>query len=193
MRISWKIHRLTKILSWHVTKWGLFYNIVTLAVHTLLLLVLQCSVFMGKKNQQKIWRPHMNISAYELFSPPSYLSINLSKLFSYLEYFYLQTKVNVQKTFHERFSSYLNVAWLNASHENISNLINWKSKSYKIFKLQINQNSICMIKYFSIVYAVEERHLFKTEVSIYFCSIYLSIYLDRQTDIPMNWKCTSSK
>ena len=39
---SWKVHRLTKILSWNVTKLVLFSNIAHLAVHTLLPLVLQC-------------------------------------------------------------------------------------------------------------------------------------------------------
>ena len=42
MRVSWKVDRLTKIFSWNVTKWCLFFNIVSLAVHTLLSSVLQC-------------------------------------------------------------------------------------------------------------------------------------------------------
>ena len=29
-RVTWKVHRLTKILSWNVTEWGLFFNIVHL-------------------------------------------------------------------------------------------------------------------------------------------------------------------
>ena len=39
---SWKVHRLTTILSWNVTKWSLFFNTVPHEVHTLLPLVLQC-------------------------------------------------------------------------------------------------------------------------------------------------------
>ena len=39
-RVNWKVHKLTKILSWNMTKWGLFFNIVPLAVHTLFSLVL---------------------------------------------------------------------------------------------------------------------------------------------------------
>ena len=34
-RVGWKVYRLTKILSWNVTKWGLFFNIVSFVVHTL--------------------------------------------------------------------------------------------------------------------------------------------------------------
>ena len=30
MRVGWKVHSLTNILSWNVTKWGLFFNIVLL-------------------------------------------------------------------------------------------------------------------------------------------------------------------
>ena len=41
-RFSWKINMLTKILSWNVTKGGLFFNTVSFAVHTLLPSVLQC-------------------------------------------------------------------------------------------------------------------------------------------------------
>ena len=32
--ISWKVHKLTKILLWNVTKWGLFFILVLLVVHT---------------------------------------------------------------------------------------------------------------------------------------------------------------
>ena len=42
IRVGWKVHRLTKMLSWNVTKWHLSLNRVLLAVHTLLQLVLQC-------------------------------------------------------------------------------------------------------------------------------------------------------
>ena len=35
-RVDWKVHKLTKIPSWNVTEWDLFFHIVLLAVHTLL-------------------------------------------------------------------------------------------------------------------------------------------------------------
>ena len=38
-----QVHRQTKIFSWTVTKWGLFFNIVPFTVHTLHLLMLQCA------------------------------------------------------------------------------------------------------------------------------------------------------
>ena len=41
-KVSWKVLRLTKILSRNVAKWHLCFNIVLLAVYTLLLLPLQC-------------------------------------------------------------------------------------------------------------------------------------------------------
>ena len=34
--VGWKVHRLTKILFWNVTKWGLFFNIDPFVVHILL-------------------------------------------------------------------------------------------------------------------------------------------------------------
>ena len=43
---NWKVHGLTKILSWNVNH--LFFNIVPLAIYTLLPLVLQCLNFSGK-------------------------------------------------------------------------------------------------------------------------------------------------
>ena len=48
-RVSLKVLRLTKIFSWNVTKWGLFFNIVPLVVHTLLSSVLQCLDPIGQK------------------------------------------------------------------------------------------------------------------------------------------------
>ena len=41
MRVGWKVHGLTMILSWIVTKWGLFFNIVPLVVHIFLTSMLQ--------------------------------------------------------------------------------------------------------------------------------------------------------
>ena len=63
MNLGWKVHRLTKILSWDMTKWGLFLNIVPQAVCTLLSSVLQCLDPIGQKShQQQIWS-HMKFSA----------------------------------------------------------------------------------------------------------------------------------
>lgn len=41
MRVGWKVHRLIKIITGNVTKCGLIFNIVPLAVHTFLPSVLQ--------------------------------------------------------------------------------------------------------------------------------------------------------
>ena len=46
-KVDWKVHRL---LSLNVTKWGLFFNIIHLAVHTLLPSVLQCLHPIGPKS-----------------------------------------------------------------------------------------------------------------------------------------------
>ena len=50
MRVGGKVHWLTKILSWNVTKRNLFFKIDLLAVCTLLQLVLQCLDPIGKKS-----------------------------------------------------------------------------------------------------------------------------------------------
>ena len=60
-----KVHWLTKMLSWNVTKWGLFFNFVSLMVHTLLPLVLQCCDHIGQESHQpQIWHHPMNFSAH---------------------------------------------------------------------------------------------------------------------------------
>ena len=61
-KVSWKAHRLTKIASWNVTRWGLFFNIVSLMVHTLFTSVLPCLVPIGKKSRADM------TSSYEFFS-----------------------------------------------------------------------------------------------------------------------------
>ena len=56
--VGWKVHRLTKILSWNVTSWGLFFNVIPLAIYIRLPSVLQCLDPIGwKSHQQKniIW------------------------------------------------------------------------------------------------------------------------------------------
>ena len=50
-KVNWKICKLTKILLWNNTKWGLF-NRVLLTVNTLLPSVLQC---LGSIDQEQIW------------------------------------------------------------------------------------------------------------------------------------------
>ena len=55
-RIRWKVHGLTKILSWNVTKWGLFFNIVPVGVHTLLPSALQSFYITSHaKRELAIW------------------------------------------------------------------------------------------------------------------------------------------
>ena len=48
-RVGWKIHWLTNILLWNVTKWDLSFKIATIEVHTFLSLVLQHLDPIGKK------------------------------------------------------------------------------------------------------------------------------------------------
>ena len=64
-RIGWKVHGLTKILSWNVTKRGLSFHIILQVVHTLLPSTLQCLDPIDQRSyQQQIWRHHLNFSAY---------------------------------------------------------------------------------------------------------------------------------
>ena len=54
-RVSWKVYRLTKILSWNVTKWALFVNIFSPPhTHTL-------RSTLQSKHQQQIWYQPENI------------------------------------------------------------------------------------------------------------------------------------
>ena len=56
LRVSWKFYRPTKILSWNVTKCGLFFQ------YSLVLLSLDPT---GQKcHQQQIWHHHMNFSTH---------------------------------------------------------------------------------------------------------------------------------
>ena len=63
-RVGWKVHRLTLMLWSNLTKCGLFFNIVSPAVHTFLPSVLQCLhscgigaliLILGKSPQLQIW------------------------------------------------------------------------------------------------------------------------------------------
>ena len=67
--VSWKVRRLTKILSWNVIKWGLFFI-------TLFQSVLQCFDHIDKSHLQNIWCHHVKCSTYEIFSVPSYTQLN---------------------------------------------------------------------------------------------------------------------
>ena len=74
MMIGWKVNRLTYILPWNETKWGLLFNIASLVIHTFLLSILKCLDLIGQKSLwQRIWHPHMNFSVHELFSTSSYI------------------------------------------------------------------------------------------------------------------------
>ena len=44
-----KIHKLTKYSHGIMTKWGLFFNIVPIVIHTILPLMLQCLGPIGQK------------------------------------------------------------------------------------------------------------------------------------------------
>ena len=77
------VGRLFKILSWNVTKLGLFFNIVPFEVHTLLPPVLQyLDPIIKKKQTNKQKRKKKNSSTdchqknsshYKIFSQPSYI------------------------------------------------------------------------------------------------------------------------
>ena len=53
VRVGRRVHSLTKILSWNVTKEGLFFNIIPLVVHTLFPTMLQCLDPIGKESYQQ--------------------------------------------------------------------------------------------------------------------------------------------
>ena len=74
-RFRWKVYRLTKILSGNVTRWGLFFNIVSFVTHKLLPSVLQCLYPIGKKI--------IKITQWTL------QLMNFSILFSYVWVFYV--------------------------------------------------------------------------------------------------------
>ena len=68
-----------EMLTWNVIKWGVFFQIVSFVVNTLLQSVLQCLDPIGQKiNQQQIWRHPMNCAANELFSPTTNAFLYLS-------------------------------------------------------------------------------------------------------------------
>ena len=69
-RVGWKVHRLTKILSWNVIK-CLFFNIVPFVVHRLLPSVWQ---WLDPISKKKLSTADMTLD-YELFRPPSYIYI----------------------------------------------------------------------------------------------------------------------
>ena len=50
MKVDWKVHKLSKILSLNVTKRGLFFNMVLFVVHMLLPMGLQFFDLNGKKD-----------------------------------------------------------------------------------------------------------------------------------------------
>ena len=63
--IGGKVHRLTKILLWSMTKRSLFFNSPLLAVHMLLSSVLWClEPCSQKSHQQPIWCHYINFSAH---------------------------------------------------------------------------------------------------------------------------------
>ena len=64
---GYRLKSQTKIFSWNVIKWGLFFSIVPLVVH---MLFRWCRDHISKRShQQRLWHHHMNFSSNELFSP----------------------------------------------------------------------------------------------------------------------------
>ena len=91
LRVDWKVHRQTKILSWNVTKWGLFFNIVTLEVHSPSFL--WCC---------RTWIPFVRksftadmISSYELFNLPIYSTLIRPKVPEQRKIFYQSKKLRI--------------------------------------------------------------------------------------------------
>ena len=82
MRVRWKVHKLTQILWWKVTKWDLFFNIISLPCgwHTFFHRRYSAWIPLIKKghHQQQIWCQPMNFSAqfciYLTHFVPIYLS-----------------------------------------------------------------------------------------------------------------------
>ena len=60
-----KDRRLIKILSWNENNWTLFFNIILLAVHTLLWSVLLCLDLIGQiRHELQLWHHDINVSAH---------------------------------------------------------------------------------------------------------------------------------
>ena len=99
IRVGWKVHWLTKILSWNVTKWGLFFNIVFLVFHTLFTSVLQCLDPISQKSQQQyIWCQPINFSAYPRIYIYIYTCICIYTHTCTHTHTHTQRKINVKNT-----------------------------------------------------------------------------------------------
>ena len=67
-RVIWKVHCLTKILSWNVTKWGLFFDSSPCSPHTFSVSIVVLGFCWSKKSLK------VDItSSYELFSSSLYI------------------------------------------------------------------------------------------------------------------------
>ena len=75
MWVDRKIIRFTKILTWNVTQQGLFFNIIPLAIHTLLLWLLD--PMDQNCHQQQIWCDGINFSAH----PNTYIYASTTRVF----------------------------------------------------------------------------------------------------------------
>ena len=71
MKVEWKVHRLTMMMQWsNLTKCGLFFNIVSSAVHTLLPSVLQHWDSRGYRSSQSILIPEKVLNcSYDIIGP----------------------------------------------------------------------------------------------------------------------------
>ena len=68
--VAWKIQRLTNLLSWNLTKWGLFFNKVPWVVHTY---SIDKAVLVFHWSKKQLTADM--VSSYELFSTTSYIYI----------------------------------------------------------------------------------------------------------------------
>ena len=60
-RVGWKVHRLTKILSWNVTKMRLIFQH---SLHTSSISVEVLGSYWSKMSSKQIWLHHMNFSTH---------------------------------------------------------------------------------------------------------------------------------
>ena len=84
-RVDWKVHRLTKILIWNVTKWGLFLNILPPSDSHTFSMVLQGLNPIGKKShQQLVWCHYIHFSVHPYIYIYIYIYVYMSIISSHL-------------------------------------------------------------------------------------------------------------
>ena len=127
-RVGWKVHRVSKILSWNITKWDLFFSISSLRVHTYFSYFFRALISLSKDVFNKIWH-HMNVSAYEIFN---LVSLSLS-LYIYI-YIYILLYIDLRpgQTCHSKVMHWKEVTHSDGSNEKKSRWRIWMTKWDKV-------------------------------------------------------------